>query len=77
MKAKASFKVFIQEDDKTMQKKIAEELKEYNYIINFFSKSESAFDLLNFNPDILIQDYKTKKVVKCYEWSEPYNHWHM
>ncbi len=77
MKAKASFKVFIQEDDKRMQKKIAEELKEYNYVINFFSKSESAFDLLSFNPDILIQDYKTKKVVKCYEWSEPYNHWYM
>ncbi|HSZ24960.1 MAG TPA: hypothetical protein VK766_04545 [Cytophagaceae bacterium] len=77
MKVKPSFKVFIQEDDLAMQKKIAAELKEYNYKINFFSKSESAFDLLNFNPDILIQDYKTKKIVKCYEWSEPYNHWHM
>ncbi|HVD97549.1 MAG TPA: hypothetical protein VNB90_05035 [Cytophagaceae bacterium] len=77
MRSKATnYRVFIQEDDKSMQKKIAEELKPYNYIINFFSKSESAFDLLNFNPDILIQDYKTQKVVKCYQWSEPYNHWH-
>ena len=77
MKSKVSYKVFIQEDDKTMQKKISEELKEYNYTINFFSKSESDFDLLNFNPDIRIQDYQTKKVVKCFEWSEPYNHWYM
>jgi hypothetical protein len=76
MRSKTSFRVFIQEDDKAMQKKIAEELKPFNYVINFFSKSESAFDLLNFNPDILIQDYKTQKVVKCYEWSEPYNNWH-
>ncbi len=69
------YRVFIQEDDKSMQKQIAEELKEYNYKISFFSKSESAFDLLNFNPDILIQDYKSKKIVRCYQWSEPYNHW--
>jgi hypothetical protein len=67
-----SFRVFIQEDDKLMQKKIAEDLKEYNYSITFFSKDDSAFDILMFNPDILIQDYKTQKIVKCYEWSHPY-----
>jgi DNA-binding response OmpR family regulator len=75
MKGKSQFRVFVQEDDKKMQKQIAEELKEQNYVINFFSKSDSAFDLLSLNPDILIQDYKTKKIVKCYQWSEPYNHW--
>ncbi len=72
---KSPYRVFIQEDDKNMQKKIAEELKENNYIISFFSKSDSAFDLLNFNPDILIQDYKSKKIVHIHEWSEPYNNW--
>jgi DNA-binding response OmpR family regulator len=70
-----TMKVFIQEDDKEMQKKIARELKDYNYAISFFSKDDSAFDLLLFNPDILIQDYKTKKVVNCYEWAVPYNQW--
>lgn len=70
---KSPYKVFIQEDDKAMQKKIAEELKENNYVISFFSKLDSAFDLLNFNPDILIQDYKSNKIVRCYEWAEPYN----
>jgi DNA-binding response OmpR family regulator len=72
---KLPYKVFIQEDDKGMQQKIAEELKEKNYTISFFSKSDSAFDLLNFNPDILIQDYKSNKIVRCYEWASPYNHW--
>ena len=72
---KSPYRVFVQEDDKAMQKKIAEELKENNYIISFFSKNDSAFDLLNFNPDILIQDYKTNKIVHCHAWSAPYNHW--
>jgi len=75
MRSKTSLRVFVQEDDKSMQQQIAEELKDYNCIINFFPKSESAFDLLNFNPDILIQDYKTQKAVKCYQWAEPYNDW--
>ena len=75
MKARTSLKVFIQEDDKALQKKIAAEFKDYNCVINFFSKSESAFELLTFNPDILIQDFTTQKVVKCYQWTEPYNHW--
>ncbi|HXA01425.1 MAG TPA: hypothetical protein VNW99_05515 [Cytophagaceae bacterium] len=68
MKTANSFKVFIQEDDLVMQKKIARELKPLNYRISFFSKSESTFDLLNFNPDILIQDYAKNKVVNYYEW---------
>ena len=65
---KNGFKVFIMEDDKRMQKKIAEELKENNYQIHFFSKSESVFDLFNFSPDILIQDYENNKIINCYEW---------
>lgn len=75
MKAPTKLKVFIQEDDKEMQRKIALDLKDYNYTISFFSKDESAFDLLMFNPDILIQDYQSNKIVKCYEWKIPYNQW--
>ena len=70
---KVLYKVFVQEDDKNIQKQIAEELKGNNYLISFFSKSDSTFDLLNLNPDILIQDYKNKKIVHCHEWSAPYN----
>ena len=75
VKSKTHLRVFIQEDDKVMQKKIAKELQQYDYQIKFFSKSESAFYLLNFNPDILIQDYKKNKVVNCYQWSTPYSQW--
>ncbi|MBX9850687.1 MAG: hypothetical protein K2X86_02905 [Cytophagaceae bacterium] len=64
---KNGFKVFILEDDKAMQKQIAEELKERNYRIHFFSKRDSIFDLMKFSPDILIQDYKNNKVINCYE----------
>lgn len=64
----SNFRVFVLEDDKVTQQKIAEELKEYNYKIQFFPKDESVFDLLKFNPDILIQDYKKNIVIRCYEW---------
>lgn len=70
---KSIYKVFIQEDDKKLQKKITEELKDNNYLISFFSKSDSTFDLLNLNPDILIQDYAKNKIVRCCEWTTPYN----
>lgn len=70
---KPHYKVFVQEDDKKLQKQITEDLKGNNYMISFFSKSDSAFDLLNLNPDILIQDYKKNKIVRCFEWSLPYN----
>ncbi len=70
---KSFYKVFIQEDDKKIQKKISEELKDNNYLISFFSKSDSTFDLLNLNRDILIQDYAKNKIVRCFEWATPYN----
>jgi hypothetical protein len=69
---KSFIKVFIQEDDKVIQKKIKEDLKDGDYIITFFSKSDSLFDLLALHPDILIQDYKSNKSINCYEWVESY-----
>lgn len=71
---KLFYKVFVQEDDKEVQKIILEDYKYNNYRISFFSKSDSVFDLLNFNPDILIQDYLKNKIVNCLEWSTPYNY---
>ena len=70
---KPFYKVFVQEDNKEIQKRILDDYKDNNYRISFFSKSDSTFDLLNFNPDILIQDYLKNKIVNCFEWSTPYN----
>lgn len=70
---KSIYKVFIQEDNITLQKQIMDDLKDKNYLISFFSKSDSTFDLLNLNPDLLIQDYAKNKIVRCFEWSTPYN----
>jgi PleD family two-component response regulator len=64
-----SLRVFIMEDDKPRQQKIERDLKKHNYKIFFFSKNESVFELLKFNPDILIQDYNKKKILKCHEWA--------
>jgi len=67
-----SIKVFIQEDDKEIQKEIKEDLKSVDYIITFFSKSDSIFDLLSLHPDIIIQDYKSNKSINCYLWNDSY-----
>jgi len=69
---KKFIKIFIQEDDKVIQKEIKEDFKIGDYIITFFSKSDSIFDLLALHPDILIQDYKNNKSINCYEWTENY-----
>ena len=66
---KNEFKVFILEDDMKVQEEIREELKNSNYRLHFFSKSDSIFDLMKFSPDILIRDYKENKVINCYELS--------
>lgn len=66
---KNEFKVFIMEDDKLVQEEIVEELKNSNYRILFFPKNESIFELMKFSPDILIRDYKAKKIINCYELS--------
>jgi DNA-binding response OmpR family regulator len=56
MKENQRLKVFIQEDEEEARIRITEELKDKNYKIYFFPKSESVFDLIKLNPDILIQD---------------------
>jgi PleD family two-component response regulator len=63
-----NLRVFVMEDHKSNQQKIEKALKKLNYKVFFFSKDESVFELLKFNPDILIQDYATKKMIKCHEW---------
>jgi PleD family two-component response regulator len=68
MVSNKSLRVFVMEDDKPSQQKIERDLKKHNYKIFFFSKNESVFELLKFNPDILIQDYNTKKILNCHEW---------
>jgi CheY-like chemotaxis protein len=63
-----SLRVFVMEDHKPNQQKIEKALKKFRYKIFFFSKNESVFELLKFNPDILIQDYETQKILRCHEW---------
>ncbi|MBX9850597.1 MAG: hypothetical protein K2X86_02450 [Cytophagaceae bacterium] len=63
-----NLKVFIQEDELSLRIKIEESLKDQNYDIYFFSKSESIFDLINFNPDILIRNFQSKEVLYFKEW---------
>ncbi|WP_018342466.1 response regulator [Cytophaga aurantiaca] len=66
------FKVFVLEDDINNRKTIANELRSKNYALHFFSKDNSVFDLLTFNPDIIIHDYFANKITHCHEWDMAY-----
>ena len=71
MKEPRNLKVFILEDEEPKREKIKADLKDHNYQIYFFSKNESVFELIKFNPDILIQDYYKNKVINLHQWAVP------
>lgn len=66
------FKVFVLEDNLENRETITNELRGKNYSLHFFSKDNSVFDLLVFNPDIIIHDYFANKVTNCHEWDMAY-----
>jgi DNA-binding response OmpR family regulator len=72
MNAPKPLKIFVLEDDKTLQRRIRRELSATSCNISFFSKSDSVFELLKFSPDLLIHDYQKNKVTRCHEWAIPY-----
>ena len=72
MKNTKLFKVFVLEDDLSNRETITNELRSKNYSLHFFSKDNSVFDLLAFNPDILIHDYFANKITHCHEWDMAY-----
>lgn len=72
METPKMFKVFVLEDNIANIHTITNELREKNYNLHFFSKDNSIFDLLRFQPDILIHDYFANKVTHCHEWDMAY-----
>ncbi len=61
-------KVFVFEDDEQQKQRILKELEGRDYRIYFFPGSTAIFEVLTFNPDIIIQDYPGNKVINCYRW---------
>ena len=64
--------VFVQEEDLEIRNEIKEGILAKNYKLHFFPSDFSIFELLNFNPDIIIQDFKKNQIVNCLEWSSQY-----
>jgi DNA-binding NarL/FixJ family response regulator len=63
------FKVFVLSDQKMVTTPIANFLEDYQkYELHFIPTELNLFDLLKFEPDIIIMDQKVRNVVKCYEW---------
>lgn len=63
------FKVFVSSDQRQASPMLIEFLKAYqNYELHFIPTVFSVFDIMNFEPDIIVLDPSCQKIVKCYEW---------
>lgn len=57
--------VFAFESSRENQSVILEEYNISNNELRFFPVSTSVFDLLQWNPDVIIQDYNKGHIIDC------------
>lgn len=64
-----TFKIFVISDTKVLNAKLNYFLNDYvNYELHFIPKDLDLFDILNYNPDVIVMDEEVNNVVKCHEW---------
>ena len=67
---KKTFKIFVISDTKVLNSKLNQFLNDYeNYEVHFIPKELDLFDILNYEPDVVVMDEDVNNVVKCYEWA--------
>ena len=65
------YRIFILSDARKQSVELMEFLSEYDtYELHFIPTDMNLFDVLNFEPDVIVMDSKARKVVKCHEWQE-------
>ena len=63
------YKIFILSDLRNKTSELINFLSTYeSYELHFIPSEVNIFDVLNYDPDIVVLDKHAKKVVKCYEW---------
>ncbi len=63
------FKIFVISDTKILNARLHYFLNDYvNYELHFVPKNLDLFDILNFNPDVIVMDEDVNNVIKCHEW---------
>lgn len=70
MKGATKLNIFIHSDSKEIGNGLTTFLKQYkNYSLNFISTDFALFDVMRWDPDIIVLDNEASKVVKCHEWA--------
>lgn len=65
-----TFKIFVISDQKVLNSKLTQFLNDYeNYELHFIPTDLDLFDILNYEPDVVVMDQEVNNVVKCYEWA--------
>lgn len=65
-----TFKIFVISDQKVLNFKLTQFLNDYeNYELHFIPTGLDLFDVINYEPDVLVMDQEVNNVVKCYEWA--------
>ncbi len=67
---KACFKIFVLSDIKEKSLGLNELLSEYDqYELHYIPTDINLFDVLKYEPDVVVLDREAEKVVKCHEWN--------
>ena len=67
---KACFKIFVLSDEKVKSLGLNELLAQYEkYELHYIPTELNLFDVLKYEPDVVVLDNNAEKVVKCHEWS--------
>lgn len=63
------YKIFVLSDEKKSSNSLRSFLNDYDqYELHFIPTEVNLFDILKYEPDIVVLDSEVNKVVKCYEW---------
>lgn len=62
--------IFIYSDNKSIGNGLNHFLKQYaDYKLSFIPTDFALFDVMKWDPDIIVLDNEAKEVVKCHEWA--------
>ena len=63
------YKIFVLSDEKKSSASLRAFLNDYDqYQLHFIPTEVNLFEVLKYEPDIVVLDSEVNKVVKCYEW---------
>jgi len=64
------FKIFIHSDKKLEKSKLSSLLAKYqNYEVYYMPTILNLFEIMSYEPDVIIVDNEVQEVVQCHKWN--------